>query len=840
MNAALSAERRAQLLLARMTLEEKFWQLYMAPGDLARDGARLRHGAFGIQLTDTLGGASRAEAARRGVERSNTVQRFFVEQTRLGIPAILFEEGLHGVLQDGAPIYPQAIGLAATFDTSLMRRTAGEIGAEARARGLRLLLSPVVNLARDPRWGRVEETYGEDSWLSAAMGSAYVRAIEGAGVIATPKHFAINHGDGGRDSWPVGVDDATLHDLHLSPFRATVVDAGARAVMASYNSVNGLPATANPMLLRDVLRRQWGFAGVAIADAGAVGGANVLHRTTADYAVSTARAMRAGLDVIFQGGFDSAPLFWDAFRRGLIPAAVIDTAVVRVLRLKFALGLFEAPYATDAGRAAADASLSARVAQASLVLLHNPRGVLPLPSTTRRVAVIGDAATALPAGGYSARRLVPSSLVGALRERLPAGAELRLASGVDARTTAWRAIDSAAFGSGMRAEYFANPSLEGAPAHVRREHRVDYTWTFLPPAPGLGTAWYSVRWTGALQGPSEPGVSLEVEGDDGYRLWIDDSLAVDAWDKISYGVRSSRVALRVGASHALRLEYRQTAGPGRIRLLWRRAREATVERQMAEAADAARGAEVAVIVATIDEGEFRDRSSLRLPGEQEALIARVAATGTPVVVVLVAGGAVITTPWMHETAAVLWAPYPGDDGAAAIARTLLGESPAGRLPFTVPRSEGQLPLTYDHLPTGRGDDYADLTGQPLFPFGYGLGYSTFEYAALHLPQQAQSARDTVLVRFVLRNTGRVVSDEVPQLYIRHDGAPTAQPVLALRGVARVTLVPGESRDIVWRLPVAELAVRDLDGRRRVLPEQLTLFVGASSRDLRLRGTLQLK
>jgi beta-glucosidase len=839
MNTALAADRRAQLLLAQMTLEEKFWQLYMAPGAVARDSAQLRHGVFGIQVTDTLGGATREEATARAVRRANETQRFFVEHTRLGIPAILFEEGLHGVVQDGAPIYPQAIGLAATFDTSLMRRTAQAIGAEARARGLRMLLSPVINLARDARWGRVEETYGEDAWLSAAMGRTYVRAVEGAGVIATPKHFAINHGDGGRDSWPVGVDDATLHDLHLPPFRAAVVDAGARAVMASYNSVNGLPATANPTLLRDVLRRQWGFAGVTIADAGAVGGANVLHRTTPDYATSTARALRAGLDVIFQGGFDSAPLFWDAFRRGLFPAAVTDSAVVRVLRLKFQLGLFESPYAREAP-VALDAPLASRVAQASLVLLHNPRGVLPLPAATRRIAVIGSAASALPTGGYSARRLVPNSLVTALREQLATGAEVRVAPGVDAFPAATVPIDSAAFGAGLRAVYFANPALDGDPAHVRTEHRVDHTWTFLPPAPGLGTAWYSARWTGTVRGPAEANVALEVEGDDGYRLWLDDTLAVDAWDKISYGARTSRVRVRVGATHRLRLEYRQTAGPGRIRLLWRRPIEAHVERRIADAVDVARGAEVAVIVATIDEGEFRDRSSLRLPWGQDALIARVAATGTPVVVVLVAGGAVITTPWMHETAAVLWAPYPGDDGAAAIARTLLGESPAGRLPFTVPRSEGQLPLTYDHLPTGRGDDYADLTGQPLFPFGYGLGYSTFEYSALKLPSQARSARDTVAVQFVLRNTGRVAADEVPQLYVRHDGASTAQPVLALRGFARVTLAPGESRELTLRLPVADLAVRDLDGRRRVVPEQVTVFVGASSRDLRLRGTLQIK
>jgi len=836
MNAALPVARRAQLLLAQMTLEEKFWQLYMAPGDPRTDGT-LRHGAFGVQLLDTLGSRPRVNPDKAAAERSNAVQRFFVERTRLGIPVVLFEEGLHGLVQGGAPVYTQAIGLAATFDTAVVHRVAAEIGQLARVRGVRMLLAPVVNLARDQRWGRVEETFGEDPWLGAAMGVAYVRGVESNDVVATPKHFVANHGDGGRDSYPVNADRATLEDLYFPPFRDALAKGGARSVMASYNSVNGVPASASRYLLQDVLRREWGFSGVVISDAGGVGGANVLHHTTAGYAESTMRAMRAGLDVIFQGSFDSAPLFWDAFRRGMIPVATIDTAVARVLRLKFSLGTFDHPYVTLNAWGYSNDPI-ATAAEESLVLLRNERGTLPLGRALKRVLVVDPFAIALPAGGYSSRAL-DASLSGGLRLALGRGVEVVGTAGVDPQASPWKVVDGELLGSGLRGEYFATPSLSGVPVHVRIDPSVDFTWTFVPPAPGLGTDWYSVRWTGTLDLPVGPEALLAVEGDDGYRLWIDDTLVVDAHDKVSYGRREARRPIG-GGRHAVRLEYRQTTGTGRIRLLWRNWHDQDGDMRIKWATDEASKSDAAIIVATVREGEFRDRSSLRLPGRQEELIAAVARLGKPVVVVLVAGGAVITTPWMDQVGAVLWAPYPGDGGIAAIARALTGMySPAGRLPYTVPRSEGQLPLVYDHLPTGRGDDYVDLTGQPLFPFGYGLSYTTFEYSNLELSKPVAGAHDTVRIRFRLKNTGSVASDEVPQLYVRHETAPTAQPVLALRGFTRVSLKPGESCRVDLPLAVSDLAVRDLDGHRRVVSGNVILYVGASSRDIRLRGILQV-
>ncbi|MDP1892295.1 MAG: glycoside hydrolase family 3 N-terminal domain-containing protein [Gemmatimonadaceae bacterium] len=853
MNAALPAVQRAQLLLRAMTLEEKFHQLYMAPGDPVADSATWARGAYGVQLLAARNlpdsGVDRAAATRSAARLANAAQRFFVERTRLGVPVILFEEGVHGLLQDGATIFPQAIALAATWDTALVGRVAAEIARASRERGVRQLLSPVINLARDPRWGRVEETYGEDAWLSSAMGLTYTRAIERAGVVATPKHFVVNHGDGGRDSYPVAIDAATLEDLHFPPFRAAIQEGGARSVMASYNSVNGVPASMNRDLLTRTLRGAWRFDGVVISDASAVGGARVLHHTAKDYPESAAQALRAGLDVIFQGGAGDAPLFWPAFRDGLVPRAAVDTAVSRVLRLKFALGLFERSYvntvAADApSRVAAAHALAVEAAERSIVLLHNERGTLPLKLGRRGIAVIGDEAVALPFGGYSARPRKPASLVDALRARLADSGAVQYAPGPERNAGFLRVVsatsltrDSAgARAPGLRGEYFAGPDLLGSPATVRTDAQVDFQWTFNRPARGLSTDWYSVRWTGFVDVPAG-GAHLAVEGDDGYRLFIGDSLAIDAWRKVSYSQRVLPSALAPGR-HAIRLEYRQTTGSGRVRLLWSADAGEPSDARIARAVELASQADAAVITVHVTEGEFKDRASLHLPGRQEELIARVAATGTPVVVIIIAGGAVIATPWLERVGAVLQAFYPGEGGAEALARVLFGDAnPAARLPYTVPRSEGQLPLVYDHLPTGRGDDYVDLTGQPLFPFGYGLSYTTFSYRDLALSHSRATERDTVHVRFVVRNDGQRAGDEVVQLYVRHVTAATAQPVLALRAFARVPLGPGEERTVDLALPVHALATRDALGAKVVRDGEVVLYVGASSRDIRLRGTL---
>jgi beta-glucosidase len=336
---------------------------------------------------------------------------------------------------------------------------------------------------------------------------------------------------------------------------------------------------------------------------------------------------------------------------------------------------------------------------------------------------------------------------------------------------------------------------------------------------------------------------LGVEGNDGYRLWVDGQLVIDNWEKRSYAARLEEVAFEPGSTHAIRVEYFESTGNARVKLIWdagvRGEEELRASIDSAERIAAA--SEVAVVVAGIEEGEFRDRAFLSLPGEQEALIRAVAATGTPVVVLLVAGSAVTMTEWIDSVGAVAQVWYPGDAGGDGVADILFGdESPAGRLPFTVPMHEGQLPLTYDHKPTGRGDDYLDLTGQPLFPFGYGLSYTTFAYSNLRITPDTINADGTVTVGATITNTGSRAGDEVVQLYLRDVLASVTRPVMQLAGFARIHLAPGEQAEVSFRVAREHLRFLDADLRWVVEPGVVRVMVGASSRDIRLRGELVIQ
>ena len=380
-DARLPISERVRDLLARLTPDEKFWQLYMTPGDLDDASHDYSAGVFGLQISAARDVAV-ANAAQAHAQRINDIQRYFVERTRLGIPIIPFDEALHGVMREGALVFPQAIALAATWDSALMGRVATAMARETRSRGIRQVLSPVVNLANDVRWGRVEETYGEDVHLTSVLGRAFVRAFERAGVVTTPKHFVANVGEGGRDSYPIDVSRRMLEERFFPPFRTAIHDAGARSIMTAYNSVDGAPATQNRMLLNEVLKRDWRFNGFVISDAAATGGATVLHHTEASTATATKHAFESGLDVVFQSTWPQHRPYLAAFRRGLVADSIINAAVARVLRAKFELGLFEQPFVQPDSAAywnghATHRALAREAARASLVLLRNERSTLP-------------------------------------------------------------------------------------------------------------------------------------------------------------------------------------------------------------------------------------------------------------------------------------------------------------------------------------------------------------------------------------------------------------------------------------------------------------------------------
>ncbi|HRO45400.1 glycoside hydrolase family 3 C-terminal domain-containing protein [Agriterribacter sp.] len=861
-NPALPAAERVQDLLQRMTIEEKFWQLFMIPGNIDDTlPGQYKNGIFGFQVNagskdgnavQQLLTYSASENALSLARKINGIQHYFVEKTRLGIPVIAFDEALHGLVRDGATAFPQAIALAATFDTALMSRVAHAIATETKMRGIRQILSPVVNIAGDVRWGRTEETYGEDPFLSSEMGVAFVSAFEKMDIITTPKHFVANVGDGGRDSYPIHFNERLLEEIYLPPFRACIERGGSRSVMTAYNSLDGTASSANDWLLNKTLKDKWGFKGFVISDAGATGGTVVLHNTAKDYPESAQQSITGGLDVIFQTAYDHYKLFIPPFLDGGIDMKRIDDAVSRVLLAKFELGLFEQPYVAETAivkSLATHKALAREAAAKSIVLLKNDKHLLPLSKNLRSIAVIGEDAVAARLGGYSGPGNNKVSILDGIRQKTGENIQVSYVPGPGRETKAWTVvppkylhhIENGKTVAGMQGSYFNNISLSGEPALTRTDAAINFSWTLFTPGTAITEQFYSVRWAGTLKAPVSGKYKIGLEGNDGYRLYINGSLIVDNWTKRSYNTLLSDFTFEKDKAYTLRVEFFEPVGNAHIKLVWNAEITTDQDAQIQEAVAAARRSDIAVIVAGIHEGEFQDRAMLSLPGRQEELIQQVAATGKPVVVVLVGGSAVTMRNWLDKVHSVLDVWYPGEEGGHAVADVLFGDyNPAGRLPVTFPVHEAQLPLVYNHKPTGRGDDYNNLSGLPLFPFGYGLSYTTFEYSNPEFSKRTMAPGETTTVKCMIKNTGKADGDEVVQLYITDKLASVARPVMELKGFQRVWLKAGESRQITFTITPEMLSMLNAEMETVVEPGEFTIMIGASSTDIRLKEVLEVK
>jgi beta-glucosidase len=757
---ALPIDARATDLLGRMTRAEKvaqlgsFWAFEVVRDD-ALDVDRLAAMApDGIGHITRLAGSTNLRP-HEVAETANAIQRHLVERTRLGIPAIIHEECLHGLIAWAAPCFQQSIGAAAAFDPDLVTAVAGTIRRRMLLTGARHALAPVFDIARDPRWGRMEETYGEDPYLATELGCAYVAALQGPdladGVLATAKHM-VGHGlaEGGRNQAPAHLGPRELRDEQLVPFEAAVRHAGIGSVMPAYCDVDGVPCHASTELLETILRQEWGFDGIVASDYMGVEMISTAHRLTGDLGEAARLALVAGVDAELPRTVAFGQPLVDGLADGHVDEGLLDAAVARVLRIKLRLGLFDRPYIelpspeAFADLEAAEAEAAQGLAERSVVLLEN-RGVLPLAPDLRRIAVVGPIAD-------SARDLLGDYSHLVHMETLQ---EMR--TGVDALGV---------IGDG---EVFA------------------------------------------------PGDELA-----GRRTILD-------------GLRSA-----IG-----RAEVIHARGTGI---------SSGSDDELAAAVATARGADLAIVVLgersglTDDSttGEFRDRVGLGFMGRQQELLEAVVATGTPVVLVVVSGRP-LALPWAAEhCAAVLLAWVPGDAGPDAIAAVLTGVvNPSGKLPVSMPRDVGQLPLSYRHHPTGGHShpkgDYVDSPVSPLWPFGFGRSYTTFAFDALRVDRPIlDTAGGTVTIRVDIANTGAVAGDEIVQLYVRDEEATVARPVRELRGFRRVHLEPGERRTVAFRLSTQQLSYVGADLRRVVEPGRVSVQVGSSSADLPLTAELTLR
>lgn len=866
-NPNLSVDKRVDDLLSRMTLEEKFWQMFMIPGDLNIGKENLKHGIFGLQtsakakasgqssqMMDYSGGGP----AKLTAEKINELQKFFLEETRLGIPIIPFDEALHGLVREGAVAFPQAIGLAATWDTALVSEVFSAVADETGSRGIHMVLSPVMNLARDARWGRVEETYGEDPFLTSRMAVTFVKNFEQKGIVTTPKHFVANYADGGRDSYPANISERELMESYFPAYYASFTEGGSRSVMTSYNALNGRPCTANDWLLNKTLKENWGFKGFVISDASAVGGLLDLHHIVNNRVESAAAAINNGLDVIFQTEYKHHIPLLKAFKDGLIPEDVINAAVRRILRVKFELGLFENPYvdvekASKINGSQAHFDLAGKAARESLVLLKNARmpgqknEVLPLTGRISTVAVLGEDAIECRLGGYSGPGVNKISILEGIKNAGGPGIKVGFEKACSREIHEFIKIaprflkhrEGNMLKDGLKASYYSGIQLE-EPAVVKRiDAAVDFHWTLFAPVASLSPDWYSAKWEGVLISPKTGRVKIGLEGNDGFRLYLDDKILIDRWEKQTDDTYALPFYFVKGKEYKLRIEFYESSANGRIKLVWDQFAEDS-KRQMDKALKLAFRSDVTIIVAGIHEGEFQDRADLDLPGNQEELIKKVAALDKPVIVVLIGGSAITMSNWLDEVDAVIMAWYPGEQGGDAVAGALFGKyNPGGKLPLTFPKSVAQCPLYYNHKPTGRGDDYYDLSGEPLFPFGYGLSYTKFEYSGLQIIPGKITGNKSANLSFQLKNTGEVEGDEVVQLYVRDEVAGIERPVKELKGFKRVRLKPGETKTMHFDINSSMLEMLDKDMKMVVEPGVFKLMIGTSSRDIRLQGTLEV-
>ena len=786
---------------------------------------------------------------------------------RLGIPAYnWWNEGLHGIARNGhATVFPQAIGLAATFDPALLQQVGEVVGTEARAKfnphqnadspryaGLSIW-SPNINIFRDPRWGRGQETYGEDPYLTALLAGGFVQGIQGPEVFyrradATPKHFVAHSGpESLRDGFNALVSAHDLADTYLPAFRALTGDAHAAAMMCSYNAINGTPACANTALIKQQVRQQWGFAGYVVSDCDAVDEITEFLHYTADDAHGAAAALKAGVDLDCGGTYQHLN---EALQQNLITANDVDQALHRLLLARLRLGMLQpvwcSPYATiaaDAVDTPANRGLALRTAEESMVLLEN-HGLLPYDFAGKRVAVIGPTGDLLEVieANYHGTAQNPRTIFEGLRDGLPATAQLSYAQGsVLAEGVAVPVARTALQNNaqpGLRAEYFNNTKLQGTPVATRVEPRVDFDLDRIEPVAGLGPV-YSIRWSGTLQPPAAGNYRLQVsidrcfdcKGHDGYRLWVDGNKLLD--DDGSAEKRPDSVTLHWTTTepHAIRLELEHTGEDEGIHLKW----EAPAAAQIQEAVTAA--AQADVIVATLGlspslEGEALgikvpgffggDRETLELPEPQKKLLTALASLHKPVIVALSSGSAVALD---SSAQALVETWYPGEAGGEALARLLSGATnPSGRLPVTIYRSVNDLPAFTDYSMAHRTYRYFD--GPVAYPFGFGLSYTQFTYSAPKLSAQKIEAGQRLRVSATVKNVGQREGDEVAELYLVPP-PDTAAPRLSLQGVRRVHLKAGESQQVEFVLDPRQLSSVDAEGIRAIRGGLYRIFVGGS-------------
>lgn len=783
-----------------------------------------------------------------------------------------WNECLHGVARAGkATVFPQAIGLAATWDTDLIYRSAVAISDEARAKHHEALRNnsferyegltywtPNVNIFRDPRWGRGQETYGEDPYLTARMGVSFVKGMQGDDpkylkLVATPKHFAVHSGpEPERHFFDATTTKRDLYDTYLPAFEACVVEGKAYSVMAAYNRYMGKPCCASHQLLDDILRKDWGFEGYVVSDCNAIRDIHDYHNYVDSKEAAAAVAVKAGCDLNCGSRYK---YLINAVAVGDITEDEIDVSLKRVFKARFKLGMFDAPesvpYASipmSVVSSEKHRALALETAQKSIVLLKNDNNTLPLKKDIKSIAVVGPNANDLDVllgnyNGFPSRYFTPLE---GIKNAVSKNTKLYYEAGCEliADKSALSLIPAEFLSfkneKGLQAKYYNNLDLSGDPIVTRVEEGINSNWNSNP-VKGLNEARFSVAYTGVLKVEVSGEYTLGLHSSSGYKLAIDGKVLIDNWEQPKRRVLEGKVFLEKAKSYQIFIEHAHKGYPAKLKLLWSTPDKTSFERaiELAEKAEAiifvggisprVEGEQMRVDYAGFDGG---DKTNIELPQVQKELIKALHATGKPVVLVLLNGSALAVN-WENENLpAIVEAWYPGELGGTAIADVLFGDyNPSGRLPVTFYTSTRELLPFVNYSMKGR--TYRYYEGEPLYPFGYGLSYTQFDYKNLKLSKQKTGTTESCQISVEVTNVGDLKGDEVVQLYVKDVESSVKRPLKSLRGIQRISLKPGKSTSVSFEITPEDLSFFDTEQHKKIVePGIFELGIGSASNDFK--------
>ena len=819
-----------------------------------------------LRIKDILDRLTPEEKISQLVNHSSAIDR-------LGISAYdWWNECLHGVARAGhATVFPQAIGLAATWNPELIHKMADVISTEARAKHQEFLRkgdrgrykgltfwSPNINIFRDPRWGRGQETYGEDPYLTSRIGVAFVEGIQGNDskylkAAACAKHFAVHSGpENLRHEFDIKVSDRDLWETYFPAFEALVKEAKVEAVMCAYNSYNGKACCGSDFLLSDILRHQWNFKGYIVSDCGAVSDIHKSHKLVDTDTEAAVMALKSGTDV---NCGDTYSYLGEAYKKGLISVGDIDSALTHLLRTRFKLGMFDPPAIVpfaqipiEENNSPEHSELALDVSRQSMVLLKNDNKTLPLAKDLKTIAVIGPNADSYESllGNYNGTPVEYSTALAGICKAVGTSTRVLYALGVNYLGEKYKLdpIPEDAFyydgKRGLKVSYFNNMNLEGEPFLVKKDDQINYNWSYDAPITGMPDEHFSVCWEGSIKPDKSGRYYFGVTADDGFRLYFDGKLILDAWDGWGTKTKVVEMNLEKGKLYPFKLEYYDRRNKAQVMLGWHKPGYVIHD----EAINIAEQADAIIFVGGISprlEGEemndqtqfdgfYRgDRTKISLPDAQTNLLKDLAGLNKPVILVLMSGSAIAVN-WENENVpAIIQAWYPGQAGGEALADIIFGNyNPGGRLPVTFYKSVNQLPDYENYDMAGR--TYRYFSGEVLYPFGYGLSYSDFKYSNLNVTPAKIDKDKEIMISIDVKNISNVAGEEVVQVYISDDTATVPVPVKSLKAFKRIHLAAEQKETFCFKLKADDFGLYNDNFQRVIEAGDFTIMVGGNSMD----------